>query len=135
MTAILNLSIKHLPPILSHTPTASRTSAILLEPLLEACDFLFGPWKVLWVIWMIRRKKVKWKSRSTSFPGSLLFPYQGAERETGRGETLGTRLSPVVSIVKPSGPSVVPYLSVGFLRIVRFDLTTPSWFVKGSAIA
>ena len=50
MTTNLNLMTEHLSPILPLTRTASRASAISFEPLLKACDFLFGARVAFWTI-------------------------------------------------------------------------------------
>ena len=57
MTANLNLTTKHLSPILPLTRTASRVSAVWFEPLLKACDFLFAARVAFWVILILRRNE------------------------------------------------------------------------------
>ena len=60
MTANLNLMTEHLSPILPHTRTASRASAISFEPLLKA---LWRPSCILGDL----DTAAKWKSRRPNF--------------------------------------------------------------------
>ena len=46
---------KHLSAILPLAHTASRVSAVLFEPLLKACDFLFAARVGFWEILILRQ--------------------------------------------------------------------------------